>query len=68
MAAACDNEPTDDPATHRHEAPHHSPMKQSAGTLLYRRAAEGGVEVLLVHPSGGSANSIVRASLRQRFM
>ena len=28
------------------------PSKQSAGTLLFRRA-EGGVEVLLVHPSGG---------------
>jgi predicted NUDIX family NTP pyrophosphohydrolase len=27
-------------------------MKQSAGTLLYRRG-EGGLEVLLVHPSGG---------------
>ena len=26
-------------------------MKQSAGTLLYRRG-EGGLEVLLVHPSG----------------
>ncbi|HKI34466.1 MAG TPA: NUDIX domain-containing protein [Gemmataceae bacterium] len=28
------------------------PHKQSAGTLLYRRT-EAGVEVLLVHPSGG---------------
>ena len=28
-------------------------MKQSAGTLLYRRNAKGVVEVLLVHPSGG---------------
>jgi predicted NUDIX family NTP pyrophosphohydrolase len=28
-------------------------MKQSAGTLLYRRNDEGRVEVLLVHPSGG---------------
>ncbi len=27
-------------------------MKQSAGTLLYRRAKNGVVEVLLVHPSG----------------
>jgi predicted NUDIX family NTP pyrophosphohydrolase len=27
-------------------------MKQSAGTLLYRHG-EGGLEVLLVHPSGG---------------
>ncbi|MGC1274322.1 MAG: NUDIX domain-containing protein [Planctomycetaceae bacterium] len=27
-------------------------MKQSAGTLLYRRATDGGLEVLLVHPSG----------------
>ncbi len=27
------------------------PSKQSAGTLLYRRA-EGSIEVLLVHPSG----------------
>ena len=27
-------------------------MKQSAGTLLYRRTKNGGVEVLLVHPSG----------------
>ena len=27
-------------------------MKQTAGTLLYRRTADGGVEVLLVHPSG----------------
>ena len=27
-------------------------MKQSAGTLLYRRAARG-LEVLIVHPSGG---------------
>jgi predicted NUDIX family NTP pyrophosphohydrolase len=28
------------------------PHKQSAGTLLYRRT-DGGLEVLLVHPSGG---------------
>jgi len=28
------------------------PSKQSAGTLLYRRANDG-IEVLLVHPSGG---------------
>ena len=27
-------------------------MKESAGTLLYRRAEDGVVEVLLVHPSG----------------
>ena len=27
-------------------------MKQSAGTLLYRRTSDGAVEVLLVHPSG----------------
>jgi predicted NUDIX family NTP pyrophosphohydrolase len=32
--------------------PKGSPSKQSAGTLLYRRA-DGTVEVLLVHPSGG---------------
>jgi predicted NUDIX family NTP pyrophosphohydrolase len=31
--------------------PKGSPSKQSAGTLLYRRA-NGAVEVLLVHPSG----------------
>lgn len=28
-------------------------MKQSAGTLLFRRAPNGGIEVLLVHPAGG---------------
>jgi predicted NUDIX family NTP pyrophosphohydrolase len=27
-------------------------LKESAGTLLYRRTDDGGVEVLLVHPSG----------------
>jgi predicted NUDIX family NTP pyrophosphohydrolase len=27
-------------------------MKHSAGTLLYRRGADGTIEVLLVHPSG----------------
>jgi predicted NUDIX family NTP pyrophosphohydrolase len=27
-------------------------VKQSAGTLLYRRTSDGAVEVLLVHPSG----------------
>jgi predicted NUDIX family NTP pyrophosphohydrolase len=27
-------------------------MKESAGTLLYRRTAGGTIEVLLVHPSG----------------
>jgi predicted NUDIX family NTP pyrophosphohydrolase len=27
-------------------------VKESAGTLLYRRAGGGGIEVLLVHPSG----------------
>lgn len=27
-------------------------MKESAGLLLYRRGAAGGLEVLLVHPSG----------------
>jgi predicted NUDIX family NTP pyrophosphohydrolase len=27
-------------------------MKESAGTLLYRRGAGGGIEVLLIHPSG----------------
>jgi predicted NUDIX family NTP pyrophosphohydrolase len=32
--------------------PKGAPSKQSAGTLLYRQA-EGGLEVLLVHPSGG---------------
>jgi len=32
--------------------PKGAPHKQSAGTLLYRRT-EGGLEVLLVHPSGG---------------
>jgi predicted NUDIX family NTP pyrophosphohydrolase len=31
--------------------PYHEPMKQSAGLLLYR-PAPGGLEVLLVHPSG----------------
>jgi predicted NUDIX family NTP pyrophosphohydrolase len=30
-----------------------APSKQSSGTLLYRRDASGGLEVLLVHPSGG---------------
>ncbi len=27
-------------------------MKESAGTLLYRRASNGSIEVLLIHPSG----------------